>query len=281
MPLPPIDPDSDKDDRGRVLVVGGSVAVPGAVLLSGLAALRAGAGKVQIATASPAAIPLGVAIPEAMVVGLPVTRAGEIAGSRSITGLRDHAEGADAMLIGPGISSGPAARALVRGLIPRLGAGAALVLDAGSLQPSIGEIASPLAGGRCVLTPHTGEMATLLQIEKSAVERDLPGTAARAARRFGAVVVLKSAETWIAEPDGALFHFRGGGVGLATSGSGDVLAGAIAGLLARGAGPLTAAVWGVWAHGMAGRAVARRIGPVGFLARELLAELPGLVASVQ
>jgi NAD(P)H-hydrate repair Nnr-like enzyme with NAD(P)H-hydrate dehydratase domain len=127
------------------------------------------------------------------------------------------------------------------------------------------------------MTPHSGEMAALLECHKDAVTADPAGVAADVARRFGAVVVLKDAETVIAAPNGKLLHYAGGGVGLGTGGSGDVLAGAIGGLLARGLPPLVAAGWGVWLHGEAGRALATRIGPVGFLARELLPELPRLL----
>ena len=91
------------------------------------------------------------------------------------------------------------------------------------------------------------------------------------------MIALKAGDTVIAAPDGTLLLYRGGGVGLATGGSGDVLAGIIGGLLARGAAPLVAAGWGVWLHGEAGRRLGERIGPLGFLARELLAEIPRLM----
>jgi hydroxyethylthiazole kinase-like uncharacterized protein yjeF len=131
--------------------------------------------------------------------------------------------------------------------------------------------------GRAVLTPHAGEMASLLGIEKEAVEDD-PATVAReAAARFGVVVALKGPETWIAEPDGTLYHYSGGSVGLATSGSGDTLAGIVAGLAARGASAAHAAVWGAYLHGAAGQALARRLAPIGYLARELLDEVPGVM----
>ena len=98
-----------------------------------------------------------------------------------------------------------------------------------------------------------------------------------AAERFGVVVALKGAESWIATPDGALLRYDGGDVGLATSGSGDTLAGVVSGFAARGADALTAAAWGVFVHGAAGRVLARRMGRVGFLARELLDEIPPAV----
>ena len=278
LPLPPLDDAGDKESRGRILAVGGCVQVPGAMLLAGVAALRAGAGKLQLATVRAAALPLGLAVPEALVVGLPTTAAGEIAGTRAVAPLRAHAESADALLVGPGMTADRAAHALLAGLVGRLRDDAVLVLDGAgviALRHDEGLLA-PL-GGRAVLTPHAGEMAALLDVDKRDVEADAPEVARVAAARFGATVALKGAESWIADPDGALLHYRGGAVGLGTSGSGDTLAGIVAGLAARGAPATTAAAWGVWAHGAAGRILARRMAAVGYLARELLAEVPALV----
>ncbi len=93
------------------------------------------------------------------------------------------------------------------------------------------------------------------------------------------MVALKGQDTWVATPDGSVWRHEDGPIGLATSGSGDVLAGLITGLLARGASPLQAAAWGVWLHAQAGRRLSQRIGPLGFLARELAAEAPALMAA--
>jgi hydroxyethylthiazole kinase-like uncharacterized protein yjeF len=276
--LPPLDHGGDKEARGRILAVGGSVQVPGAILLAGVAALRAGAGKLQLATVRAAALPLGLAVPEALVVGLPATAAGEIAGARAAAPLREHAARVDALLVGPGMTAPRSARALVAALVPRLRDDAVLVLDgAGLIALRDDEALLAPLGGRVVLTPHAGEMAALLDVPREEVEADAPEVARLAAARFGATVALKGAESWIAQPDGALLHYRGHAVGLGTSGSGDTLAGIVAGLAARGASATVAAAWGVWAHGSAGRILARRTGTVGYLARELLAEVPALV----
>jgi NAD(P)H-hydrate repair Nnr-like enzyme with NAD(P)H-hydrate dehydratase domain len=128
-----------------------------------------------------------------------------------------------------------------------------------------------------VLTPHAGEIAALIGIDKREVKQSAAAVARHAAERYGATVVLKGAQSWIAEPGGALFRFTGGSVGLGTSGSGDALAGIVAGLAANGARPCTASAWGVWAHAAAGALLAKRIGKVGFLARELLVDLPALL----
>ena len=276
--LPTADDDDDKDARGRVLAVGGSAETPGALLLSGVAALRAGAGKLQLATVRSAAAALGVAVPESLVVSLPQSRAGEISGRAAARGLADRVASVDALLIGPGMSSDRAAHAMIGVLVRRMSERATLVLDAAAISALRGDDDGIRSlQGRAVLTPHAGEMAALLGETKEAVEAEPASFARHAAERFGAVVALKGAESWIAEPGGALYHYTGGSVGLATSGSGDTLAGIVAGLAARGTPALHAAIWGAWLHGAAGRLLARRIGPIGFLARELLDEVPRLM----
>lgn len=278
IPLPSPDERGDKDARGRVLAVGGSAQTPGAILLAGVAALRAGAGKLQLATVKSAAAALGVAVPESLVVALPETRGGEIAGDAGGGSLTDRAALVDALLLGPGMSSDRGAHALLRALAHRLRDEASLVLDAAAVTSLRGDddLLLPLRG-RAVLTPHAGEMATLLAMEKEEIEAKPAACALDAASRFGAVVALKGPESWIAEPDGTLYHYGGGSVGLATSGSGDTLAGIVAGLAARGAPPAHAAVWAAYLHGEAGELLARRIGPIGYLARELLDEVPRLM----
>ena len=278
IPLPRPDDRGDKDSRGRVLAVGGSAETPGAILLAGVAALRAGAGKLQLATVKSAAAALGVAVPESLVVALVETRGGEIAGDAAGRTLAERAAPLDALLVGPGMSGDRGARALIRMLAHRLGDEAVLVLDAAAVTALRGDDDALLPlRGRAVLTPHAGEMATLLEMEKEDVEATPAACALAAAARFGAVVALKGPESWIAEPDGTLYHYSGGSVGLATSGSGDTLAGIVAGLAARGTPPAHAAVWAAYLHGEAGELLARRVGPIGYLARELLNEVPGLM----
>jgi hydroxyethylthiazole kinase-like uncharacterized protein yjeF len=277
-PLPQPDEDTDKDGRGRVLAIGGCTQVPGAMLLSGVAALRAGAGKLQLATVTSAAMALGLAVPEALVVALPEARSGEIAGTRAAALLRDRTDDVDAILVGPGMTSDRAAHALVAPLIARMSDDATLVLDAAAILALRHDegLLLPLAG-RAVLTPHAGEMASLLGIDRRDVEADAPKVAQLAAERFGAVVALKGADNWIAERGETLYHFKGGSVGLATSGSGDTLAGIIVGLAARGAMAMQATLWGVYLHAAAGHALAKRLGKIGFLARELLDEVPRIM----
>jgi hydroxyethylthiazole kinase-like uncharacterized protein yjeF len=262
-----------------VLVVGGSTLVPGAILLAGEGALRAGAGKLQLATVRGASVGLSLVLPEALVVPLAQSRAGEIAGARAASPLRRYGGDADALLFGPGMATLPSVGALLATLVPQMPDDATLVLDgAGIVALAAHPALLTSLGGRAVLTPHAGEMASLLGVDKQDVEADPGATALHAAERFAAVVALKGPTTWISDPAGGLLCYDDGSVGLGTSGSGDTLAGIVTGLAARGAPPLSAAAWGVWAHGAAGRILARRVATVGFLARELLAEVPALVS---
>jgi ADP-dependent NAD(P)H-hydrate dehydratase len=277
-PLPEHGDDTDKNSRGRVLAIGGSAGVPGAIGLTAEAAFRGGAGKVRIATIADAAIAIGVRLPEAGIVALPMS-AGEIDVASACDLLVNEAARTDCVVLGPGIGDRDRAAELGTALLAHTRDGLSIVLDAASVACA-GKHAQMIRnhGGRVVMTPHHGEMAACIACDQDRIDADPERVARDAADRFGAVIVLKSSRTVIAAPGVDPLLYPGGGVGLATGGSGDVLAGIIAGLLSRGAAPLVAACWGVWLHGEAGAALARRIGPIGFLARELLAEVPGLMA---
>jgi hydroxyethylthiazole kinase-like uncharacterized protein yjeF len=261
-PLPPPDEDGDKEDRGRVLIIGGSREVPGAAILAGVAAMRAGAGKLQIATDESVAVPIAIAVPEAAVIaGSPI----------------DRVKDAQAVVLGCGMAPGPALDRLLADLLG-CGADTPLVLDA-TVLGSLPDVANGVRAwrGGVTLLPHSREMASLLGCDPEEVEIDPANAALRAAERYNAVALVKGPHSLIAAPDGRLFRFKGGGIGLATSGSGDVLAGIAGGLAARGADLLTATLWAVWLHGEAGRLLTSRVGRVGFLARELPALVPGLL----
>jgi hydroxyethylthiazole kinase-like uncharacterized protein yjeF len=269
--------DGGKDERGRILVVAGAPQMPGAAILCATAALRAGAGKLQIATCRSVAAHVGSAVPESLVVGLEETESGGIA-LRAAGEIIERANKADALVIGPGLVDQRASSALIEAVAAKLAVPA--VIDAAALA-CFADSADVIAhlGGRAVLTPHAGEMATMLRRERDEIEGDPERFAREAARAFGAVVALKGATTHIAEPGGAVYINEHGDAGLATSGSGDVLAGVIGGLLARGAQPLHATAWGVSLHARAGAALSQRIG-LGFLARELPPEIPPLMRAL-
>lgn len=276
-PLPKLAAHADKVSRGDVLVVGGSREIPGAVLLAGQAALRAGAGRVQVATARGAAPTLAVNFPEARVIGLSETRQGEI-GLRGARELTDALARARAVLLGPGMREQAAAEQVLREAL-RAKHEFTAVLDAAALR--VFRRRTPLRRGSLagvIATPHAGEMADFWGCEAEQVHREPLPLAREAARCLGITLVLKGVETFIVEPDGTAFRNVAGNSGLATSGSGDVLSGIIAGLAARGATPAQAAAWGVFLHAKAGETLAREVGPLGYLARELLACVPRLMA---
>lgn len=276
-PLPALAGEIDKNERGRVLVVGGSMFVPGALRLTGEAALRAGAGKLQLATVEAAAMALGVLVPEAAMIALPHDDKGDITAEAADV-LARAASSCDAMILGPGMMEGDESKAFLARLLAAPAEGLAIVLDAGCLPCARTlDAAIRTHDGRVIMTPHHGEMAALLGCDVEAVAADPGVLATDTAERFGAVIVLKAATTHIAAPDGRLLIFSSDCPGLATGGSGDVLAGIIGSLAARGTDPFSAAAHGVWLHGKAGRRLAKRQGRLGFLARHLPAELPRLL----
>jgi len=127
------------------------------------------------------------------------------------------------------------------------------------------------------LLPHAGELASLLDCEEAEIEADPVGGGHRAAERYQANVLVKGVTSHVVTPDGSTWSFSGGAPGLGVSGSGDTLAGIVGGLIARGADSLTALLWAVLLHGEAGEALARKVGPIGFLAREIPDEIPALL----
>ena len=282
-PLPATPSDGDKEVRGHVLILGGSAEMPGAVILAATAALRAGAGKLTIATGASVAKLVALAIPEARVIALRENKVGGF--TRDATAeLNPLADRVNAILIGPGMQDEGATAALVRALLPRLD-GTSVVLDACAmgiiLNPDLAPQQLPFRFELPVIvTPHAGEMAHLTGTPKEAILADPDRHAARAAEQWNAVVALKGARTVIASPGQSMWQHEGGNIGLAISGSGDTLAGIIAGLAARGASLEQAACWGVALHARAGDKLAERLGTLGYLAREIPHEIPALMESI-
>lgn len=275
-PLP--EPGSDKLSRGVVVVVGGNRSTPGAVVLAGEAALRVGGGKLQVATAASVARHVALALPEAGVRGLPETGDGDPdqSAAERVVGTAD---GAGCVLLGPGLLDPDAASALLARVVPRL-AGPVVVDALGSSYLTHHPDGVRHLGGRCVLTVNPTELARTLGAPEGQVDADRGGAALRLARRCGAVVLCGGPDKDVAAPDGRTWRVTAGGPGLAVAGSGDVQAGFVAGLLARGATPEQAAVWAAYLHGAAGDRLAADVGPLGFLARELPAVAPRLLADL-
>lgn len=268
-PLP--DPGSDKEERGRLLLVAGSTDTPGAGLLAAEAAMRAGAGKIRLVTARSCAPSLAVAAPELMVTGTAEDERGNIHPGEASRMLQ-WARSSSAVLLGPGFTDPDAAAALVEGLLPRLDN--AVVLDALATAYVTGDpdrlaaLAAPV-----VITVNPAELAHCLHLDEDEVEEDLAAPTVLLAQRTRAVVVCGGPTKFIAH-GGDLWRVEAGNPGLGTAGSGDVQAGIVAGLLGRGAEPFQAAVWGAYLHGAVGDRLAHGVGPVGYLARELPGELP-------
>ncbi|MBB3224169.1 NAD(P)H-hydrate dehydratase [Pseudoduganella umbonata] len=285
--------DDDKEGRGHVLIVGGSREMPGAVILAATAALRAGAGKLTMATAATVAPLVATTIPEARVIGLAETNGGgfTVEAARRLGEQFGQSGGKiSSLLVGPGMQDDAATAELVHALLPRF-AGTPVILDAAAMgavraqgAPHLLEEPKDMEHFRfreaVLMTPHAGELAHLTRRDKEQI-CDAPLEAAQeAARRWNAIVALKGATTVIATPDGRQWQHQGGNVGLAISGSGDTLAGIIAGLVARGATLEQAAAWGVALHASAGEQLSIRYGVLGYLAREISAEIPALLRTL-
>lgn len=257
------DPGESKKSRGRVIAVGGSRRSPGAVLLAGEAALRVGAGRLGLVVSASIEAQLGIVMPEAAVFPLPDEPDAALRDD-----VRDEVAAADAVLVGPGFDDPGETRATL--LTIAEATTGCLVVDAFALGvlPDVDRGRLP---ERLVLTPNREEAAILLG-------RDLGDHTVddlrEIAHRYEAVVACYGD---VVAPDGGAWHVSAGGAGLGTSGSGDVLVGAVAGFAARGMTTAHAAAWGTWVHTHAGDALTDRAG-IGFLARDLLPELTAQTA---
>lgn len=272
-PLPPVI-DGGKETKGRILIVGGSRDVPGAALLAATAAMRAGAGKLRIATVESAAMPLAIAMPEAMVFGLPEASDGGFAGD-AVEQIAGAARGVDAVVAGPGVKRSDICKRVADALLET---DAALALDVALLETLEPLHERELDRSRMpVLLPNASELASLLDCDPGRVEDDPVGCGIRVAQLYRSIVLVKGVTSHVVTPDGECWTYNGGAPGLGVSGSGDVLAGIVGGLLARGAEPLNALLWSVWLHGEAGARLAKSFGPIGFLAREIPDEIPALL----
>jgi len=264
--------DSTKFSSGNVVVIGGSHGLTGAPAMSAMAAQRAGAGYVTVAAPASLEPILGVALLEAMLIGLPEAE-GALAREALDPAVR-AIERADAVVLGPGFSKRAGAQELARELARHVEV--ALVADADGLNALAGHAGDVLPSRRAptVLTPHAGELGRLLELDSSEIARARLRHVRAAAAAMGAVVVLKGDDTLVADPSGRVAVSPGGAPARATAGTGDVLSGVIAALLAKGLDPMPAACAGVYAHLRAGRLAAAPHGPDGVIASDVIARLP-------
>ena len=279
--LPERPAESNKGTFGRVLVVAGSTSYTGAATLTSLGALRGGAGLVTLASIPAVRAAVASQLPEPTYLPLPEGE-GAIDGSAG-DAIARALEGYAALIIGPGLSMAPGAQAVVRGVLTAPAASSLpAVIDADGLNAL-----SRLQGwqeelkGRAVLTPHPGELARLMGTTTADVQRERLAAARRCAAEWRQTVVLKGAHTIVARPDGEALISPFANALLATAGTGDVLAGAIGGLLAQGLEPFEAAALGVYLHGAAGELYADDYGPSGLLASELGAGIARVAARLR
>ncbi len=268
--------DAHKKSAGSVALLAGSDEMRGAALLSSRGAVRAGAGYATLGTT--AGVKQGVmgAAPELLCRSV---TAGDVLGPDAVEAFRDVLESADALAVGPGIGRGSDQEKLLEALLAETRA--AMVIDADGLNvlanrtDLLRDCAAPV-----VLTPHPAELGRLLQLSVGEIQSDRLGAARRAARQLGCVVLLKGFRTVVAAPAGEAAVNPSGGPELATAGTGDVLTGALAALLAAGLPAFDAAWCGVYLHGVAG-GVAARASESGVLAWDVAEALPEAVSRVR
>ncbi|MDR7505668.1 MAG: NAD(P)H-hydrate dehydratase [Armatimonadota bacterium] len=275
--IPPRPRDSHKGTYGRTLIVAGSVGFTGAAVLAALGALRAGAGLVTLGVPADVYPIIASHVVEAMPTPLPA-RHGALSAEARIR-IDELAAISEAVAVGPGLSTAPGVREVVVGLLQ---SGRPLVIDADGLNVLAGEAeVLRTAAGPVVITPHPGELARLVGRRTAEITQDRLGSAREAADRLRCVVVLKSASTVVAAPEGDAYIVRTGNPGMATGGMGDVLTGAVASLIGQGVSPTEAAWAGAYLHGLAADLLAEERGMVGMLASEVAHRLPQAIQRVR
>jgi ADP-dependent NAD(P)H-hydrate dehydratase / NAD(P)H-hydrate epimerase len=272
---------SHKGMYGHPMIIAASLGKSGAALLSSRGALRIGAGLVTAAI--PACVQPIVAAGQAELMTEPISdRDGHFDGEHAPSALASLIKGKDALVVGPGVGLNADTKRLVEWLIseasdPRL----PILIDADGLNAlaEIGCERLKSARGPFVLTPHPGEAARLLGTGTSEINADRVGAARRLAERTGATVLVKGARSVIAG-EGRLFINSSGNPGMATPGMGDALSGIVGALLAQGMPPINALMFGVFVHGYAADRVADRMGRVGYIAGDLIDELPATLEAL-
>lgn len=268
-----------KGTFGHALVIAGSAGKTGAAALAALGALRAGAGLVTLAVPASLHDIVETKLTETMTVPVPETEARTIA-REALDALLDLAQGKDAVAIGPGLGTHPSTHALVRELVARLPI--PLVVDADGINALAGaDDCLRRAAGPRVLTPHPGECSRLLGLPPDAVLRDRIPLVQKTVADLRLTLVLKMARTLVGHPAHGVSIVPTGNPGMGTAGTGDVLTGLIAGLIARGVGPLLAARAGAYVHGLAGDLAAERLGQEAMIAGDLLERVPEAIRRVK
>jgi hydroxyethylthiazole kinase-like uncharacterized protein yjeF len=265
--------ESNKGSYGHVLVVGGSLGKAGAAAMAGMAALRVGAGLSTVATPKSVLATVAGFHPELMTEPLVETKDGTIAADASDR-IKESANGKSVLAIGPGISRDPQTAELVRALVVDLHL--PLIIDADGLNAFEGRSDGLSGKGRTlVITPHPGEMARLAGCTVADVQKDRLGVARKFAREHELIVVLKGHRTLVVRPDGEAWVNTTGNPGMATGGTGDILTGMVAGMIAQNPEQaLFAVLAAVYLHGFAGDVMRETVGEHSMVATDLLQGLP-------
>jgi ADP-dependent NAD(P)H-hydrate dehydratase / NAD(P)H-hydrate epimerase len=281
--LTPRSVDTHKGTYGHPLIIAGSRGKSGAAILAARGALRMGAGLVTAAIPDSIAAIVAGGQPELMTAPMP-DRDGHFAAPAAIDELKPLVVGMNALVAGPGIGVSDDTRELMTWLVEEgVRPKRPLLIDADGLNviAALGPALLKSARGPIVLTPHPGEMARLLGTASAVVNADRIGAARRLAEMTGAGVLLKGARTVVATPDGGVSVNSSGNPGMATPGMGDVLSGIVGALLGQGMAAGDALVLAAFVHGWAADRLVDRVGPVGYLAGDLAAELPLLIGSLR
>ena len=266
-------PESNKGNYGHVLVVGGSVGKAGAAAMAGMSALRAGAGLSTVATPKSVLSTVAGFHPEVMTEPLPETDAGTIS-AIAAKRLSELSKGKSVLAVGPGISRFPETEKLVRELVAN--SKVPIVLDADGLNAFEGRAEELNGNGRVlVVTPHPGEMARLAGCTVADVQKDRLGVARQFAKEHQIVVVLKGHRTLVVQPDGEAWVNTTGNPGMSTGGTGDILTGMVAAMIAQNPNdPVLAVCAAVHLHGLAGDVMLDNVGEHSMVATDLLRGLP-------
>jgi NAD(P)H-hydrate epimerase len=279
--LPSRPADGHKGTFGKAMIIGGSAGMTGAVALAANAALRSGVGLAFAGVPASVVDAVDANSIETVVRSLPEVRQRRVLARRGLGEIVKYCEGVDAVAIGPGVGTHHETQELVRRLVQRRSR--PTVLDADGLNACAKDTAAfdsenttPL-----VITPHAAEMARLLSCEIEDVVADREKAACEAATRFGCIVVMKGAPTFIAEPNGSVYLNPTGNAGMASGGIGDVLTGIVVSFIAQGCDALTAALIGVYVHGLAGDFAAAESGERSLVASDLIAALPDVLVHLE
>jgi NAD(P)H-hydrate epimerase len=275
LPLRP--PDAHKGTFGKALIIGGAVGMSGAIALAANACMRCGVGLTYAGCPESLADLVDIKATEPVVLPLPEVRAKRVLARRGLGEIIKHFARVDAVAIGPGLSTHHETQELVRRLVARRIKPTVLDADGLNAFAETPETLAEKANAPLIITPHAGEMARLLGSSVESIASDRESAARQAAERFGCIVVMKGAPTFVAEPGGQIYLNPTGNSGMASGGVGDVLTGIIVSFLAQGCEPLTAALMGVYIHGLAGDFAATEKGERSLVASDLVEALPEML----